>query len=430
MREKIDVVLITYNRKEFLNRTLEQILAENSPVKDFDITILNNASTDGTTELIDEYCKKHLNIKHIINNKNIGGNPNIAKALVEVPTKEYVWVLCDNDSYDWTCWDEVKNAVNQKYDAIFTRNCKNHPAEIFYTATLVSGCIYKTELMNGAVTENIYDNIKNLFPHLAPVAYVINNKKSVFIVSEDIVYSGINPEHDTSFVRGLDTDDLNEDRKNIFWSVGYFNSLKLIKDKKQRAQIADGVRHYHKSLFDLFKTVMVKNKVLFNNYFPNLKQIYSALNFEQKLKFIIAFLIINLSFKDYSFYEVRSKKQWKEYFDTIREQKYLNRLSSKLKGKRILLYGAGIISEVIKENYDLSGLNIIGISDKRFERTNEAEFLGYKAIKPDDINKADFDCVLVTLKLFDRIKASLKQSGVNKKMYSIIKKDFKYIIRA
>ena len=125
MKEKLDVVLITYNRKEFLNKTFEQIFAENSPIKDFDITVLNNASTDGTTELVEEYCQKYSNLKHIINSKNIGGNPNIAKALIEIPSKEYVWVLCDNDTYDWSCWKEIENGINQKYDAIFTRNCKN-----------------------------------------------------------------------------------------------------------------------------------------------------------------------------------------------------------------------------------------------------------------------------------------------------------------
>ena len=42
--EKLDIVLITYNRKESLKNTLEQISTENSPIKNFKITILNNNS--------------------------------------------------------------------------------------------------------------------------------------------------------------------------------------------------------------------------------------------------------------------------------------------------------------------------------------------------------------------------------------------------
>lgn len=429
VKDKIDIVLITYNRKKLLKDTFEQILGENSPIKDFDITILNNASTDGSTELIDEYCNKYSNIKHIINTKNIGGNANIAKALVEIPKKDYVWVLCDNDTYDWSAWGEIEDAVLQDVDAVFTRNCEKIPAKMFYTATLVSGCIYKTSLIGNTVIENIYDNIKNLFPHLAPIAYIINNNKSVYIVSEDIVYSGINPGHDTSFTRGLDLENLNDGRKNIFWSVGYFNSLELIKNKKIRTQIIEEVRHYHKSLFDLFKTVMVKNKILFNNYTPNLTQIYKTLNLSQKIKFITAFLLINLSFKDYTFYEIRSKEQWKEYFEKINEQEYLNKLAKKLKGKKVILYGAGIISEVINEHYDLSKFNIIGIADKRFERTEEKECLSFKTLKPNELKYTDCDYIFVSLKLFNKIKQNLIKDGVNKKIISLINKNNKYAVR-
>ncbi len=429
LKDKLDIVLITYNRKELLEKTLVQVFAPNSPIKDFDITILNNASTDGTTELINEYCYKYQNIKHIINRKNIGGCANIAKALVEVPLKQYVWVLCDNDSYDWSVWNEIKKAADENYDLIYTRTCNNSVSDIFYTATLVSGCIYKTDLITDTVAENIYDYIKFLFPHLAITAQVINHNKSIYIPSKDIVYSGINPEHDTSFVRGNDINDLSEARRNIFWSVGYFSTVELVKDRTKRREIIDGARHYHKSLSDLFKTVMVKNKINYNNYRYNFSQIFRVLNLSQKLKFIFAFLSVNLSLKNYKFYEIRSKKQWLDYFDCISEQKYLDKLSKKLKGKKVLLYGAGIISETILENYDLSKFNIAGIADKRFERTDEKEFCGLKTFKPDELKSLEYDNIIITLKLYDRIKKILKESGINKKTYSVIRKTNRYVIR-
>ena len=261
------------------------------------------------------------------------------------------------------------------------------------------------------------------------IAQVINHSGSVYIPTKDIVYSGINPEHDTSFIRGLEPDDLTESRRNIFWSVGYFNTVELIKDKQTRYNIIDGVRHYHKSLFDLFKTIMVKNKILYKNNRKNLLQIFNVLNFKQKLLFITAFLIINLSLKNYKFYEIRSKEQWREYFECINEQKYINTLTNKLQDNTILLYGAGIISEVLINNFDLSKLNIIGISDKKFERTDEKEFMGIKAVKPSELKNTDFDTILFTLKLYSKIESSLKTSGINKKMYSLIKKDNKYPIR-
>ena len=80
LKEKIDIILITYNRKELLGKTLEQIFAPESTIRDFEITVLNNASDDGTTELVNEYCTNYSNLKQIVNRRNIGGCGNIAKA--------------------------------------------------------------------------------------------------------------------------------------------------------------------------------------------------------------------------------------------------------------------------------------------------------------------------------------------------------------
>ena len=120
MKDKLQIVLITYNRKKYLQRTFDQIFAKDSPIKDYDITILDNASTDGTSELIKEYKLKFPNINHIRHNINIGGNANICRAfeLGVTSGKEYVWVLCDDDKYDFSNWHEVEREINAKKDII------------------------------------------------------------------------------------------------------------------------------------------------------------------------------------------------------------------------------------------------------------------------------------------------------------------------
>lgn len=39
IKENLQIILITYNRKNYLQRTFDQIFADNSPIKGFDITI-------------------------------------------------------------------------------------------------------------------------------------------------------------------------------------------------------------------------------------------------------------------------------------------------------------------------------------------------------------------------------------------------------
>lgn len=430
IKNKLDIVLITYNREKYLADTLGFIFAENSPIKDCDITILDNHSTDGTNELIEQFSHKYQNLRHIINPINIGGNPNVAKAYTEYSNKEYVWLLCDNDKYCWDNFDEIENAINQNYDVIFTQKCQENIADIYYKATFAPACIYKTKNITPTVIENMYDNIKFLFPHLALIAYNINKNNKIYLPKNDTIIQIINPEDNrTIFNRGVEPEYMPEPRKNILWLTGYINSIELIKNRKSQEKIIEGCRHHHKSLYELFKTFMIQNKYDRNNYFYNFSQIFRLLNFSQRIKFILAYINVNLSVKNYQFYEIRTYEDWSEYFEKINEQKYIDILSQILKGKSVLLYGAGIVSQVLIDKYDLSKLNIIGISDKRFEMFREESFKGYKAIPPSELKNYNFDYILFTMKLYKNIETGLKKQEIYQKTLPLIKKDRKYIMR-
>jgi len=82
-------------------------------------------------------------------------------------------------------------------------------------------------------------------------------------------------------------------------------------------------------------------------------------------------------------------------------EKTLPQLIKKLKGKKVVLYGAGAFLQTINKYYDLSGLNIIGIADKKYEKENkEEEFLGYKTYSPDKIKELNPDYVVVSTKYY------------------------------
>lgn len=429
IKDKLQIVLITYNRKKYLEETLNKILSNESPIKDFDITILDNASTDGSSEIIEEFCQKFPNLKHVRHCINIGGCPNIARAFSDYLDKEYIWLLSDNDDYCWKSWNEVEYAIKQNFDVVMTLNCKNTPSDIIYSASLISGAIYKTSIFTNTIIENLYYEIANMYPHLALIIKNINDNNKIFIIENDIVRIGINPGYNTSLVRELNISELSENRKNIFVPVAYFSALELVTNKKLRAEIIENTRHFHKSLYDLFKTIMIINKVFYNNYFNNLYKIFRMLNFSQRLRFIFAYLVINLSFKNYRFYEIRSIEDWTEYFQRVNEQKYIDELSKTFKNKKIVLYGAGLVAKILTQNYDLSNFDIVGIADKRFETSEEKEVLGYKAIKPSELNSVDCDVILFTMKLYKNIEKVLKQKGINKKCLTLVKTSNKYAMR-
>ncbi len=87
---------------------------------------------------------------------------------------------------------------------------------------------------------------------------------------------------------------------------------------------------------------------------------------------------------------------FKTYLKKINFDKYIKKLIKKLAGKKVIIYGCGSFFCYIKDNYDLSGLNIIGISDMKFVDEQEGEeYLGYKIIPKSKMTSYSPDCVLV-----------------------------------
>jgi len=89
-KKPLEIFVLTYNRKQYLKYCLDSIL--NQSCRDFFITVIDNGSTDGTLELLHEYEAK--GVRHIVNEKNIGGIGSIKKACGLVTTK---WVMIFHD---------------------------------------------------------------------------------------------------------------------------------------------------------------------------------------------------------------------------------------------------------------------------------------------------------------------------------------------
>lgn len=242
IKDKLQIYLVTYNRKNLLENTFRQIFSQDSPIKDFDFTILDNASTDGTSELIDEYAKNYPNIKHIRHPFNIGGNANICRAYEMSAScgKEYAWILCDDDYYDFSNWKEVEESINSGKEIICVADyvfpdekLKTEKAYQIFQLTFVPAGIFKTGCISDSVLHNMYDNIYTMFQQTCLVLKVINNDGQIFVLSKPIVQNGlfINNSYNVSYTRGTLSDVVTERRKHSIWLSGYANVLTLLYDK-------------------------------------------------------------------------------------------------------------------------------------------------------------------------------------------------------
>ena len=113
---KISVAFIVYNGARYMRTQLDSILAQTHKVQE--IIVCDDASSDNTKELLEEYKNKHPNLFFIhYNTKNIGPTKNIEKA-IQACTGELI-LLADQDDY-WETnkvetivkWFEVNPTMN------------------------------------------------------------------------------------------------------------------------------------------------------------------------------------------------------------------------------------------------------------------------------------------------------------------------------
>lgn len=95
--KKLSICIPTFNRSkklEALLETIEREIKEDNLYDEVEICISDNASVDGTKEIVRRYSENLL-LKYNRNNKNMGFDYNLKKA-IEISTSEYSW-LCGDD---------------------------------------------------------------------------------------------------------------------------------------------------------------------------------------------------------------------------------------------------------------------------------------------------------------------------------------------
>ena len=240
LREKLEIYLITYNRQNALKHTLERLLEEGSPLKDVTIYVLDNKSPDGTKTVVEGFIAKHSNLHYICNKYNIGLGGNLIKAM-EMASKPYFWILCDDDDFNWNAWPEVGEAIQSgKYDIVMTTYTTGFRSEeipfLINEMCFVPSAIYKTSHIDNTVMTNAYAMAHNLFPFHALSTKIINNKGKIFVPQSRVVLqdygqkSHQNPKLRSGIYRRLRT-------FSLLW--GYVDSYTLIENKKLRYQCMD-----------------------------------------------------------------------------------------------------------------------------------------------------------------------------------------------
>jgi glycosyltransferase involved in cell wall biosynthesis len=97
MNNRIPAVSIgmpVYNGAKYIREALDSLLAQS--FTDFELIISDNASTDATTEICQEYAKKDGRIRYILQTENIGPTANFQLVLSEGQGRYFMWAAHDD----------------------------------------------------------------------------------------------------------------------------------------------------------------------------------------------------------------------------------------------------------------------------------------------------------------------------------------------
>ncbi len=107
---KISVVLLTYNRIQFLERAIKNILAQT--FCDFELIIINNGCTDNSQEICEGYRDTDTRIKlfHILKNRGISDARNMG---IQNADGKYITFIDDDDICEKEMLEFLYNLVEE-----------------------------------------------------------------------------------------------------------------------------------------------------------------------------------------------------------------------------------------------------------------------------------------------------------------------------
>ena len=116
MTARVTVLMTAYNRERYIGAAIESVLAQT--YKDFELVVVDDASTDATVETAREYAARDPRVSVVVNERNLGDYPNRNHAFGYVNTPLFKYHDSDDVMYPH-CLETMVAALDGHADADF-----------------------------------------------------------------------------------------------------------------------------------------------------------------------------------------------------------------------------------------------------------------------------------------------------------------------
>lgn len=260
---KISVIIPVYNSSTYLRKCLDSVV--NQTLKDIEIIVINDGSTDDSKNIIEEYLCKYKNIIFIDQeNKGIGKTRNIG---IKKATGEYITFIDSDDYIKENMLEEYyKYAKKHNFDLVIgsyikkinnkeiifennkfkTGNVKTTPQILYLIEYGPWAKLYKREML---INNNIYFDEKRKYEDMPFVSKALLKSKLIGQITEPYYYYII---HNNSETTTMD--------KRVF---DILDILKEIKDYYKREYYLRDELDY--VIIDKITTYMLQQRVQKDN---------------------------------------------------------------------------------------------------------------------------------------------------------------------
>lgn len=297
---KVSVIVPNYNHAPFLEQRLDSIF--NQTFQDFEVILLDDCSTDNSTEILSQYAKHPKVSYFIINKKNSGSTFKQWKKGVELSKGEYIWIAESDDYADATLLQKLLPSFS--IPTVGIAYCQSNKVD--ENGAIVNSMLkwtddidktrWQSKFVNAGIDEiRNYLSIKNTIPNASavllrreaisnvlplPLHFKMGGDKYMYakiLESWDIAYF---PEHLNFFRTHRQTvrtkiKDYKKESENIFWTSYLLKQISL--PAKNRTKLLEKNRQNLIHFFKNHKTKKDKIRLLILLLFYNKTLFYFVL---------------------------------------------------------------------------------------------------------------------------------------------------------
>ncbi|MBQ8727602.1 MAG: glycosyltransferase family 2 protein [Oscillospiraceae bacterium] len=374
---KLSVVIPVYNVEKYLSKCIDSVI--NQTLNDIEIILVNDGSKDSSGEICERYAELDSRVKYIC--KENGGVVSARKAGTNQATSEYITFIDSDDWVSESFFEELYNNISG-YDLLISNHYMVKPEVVTYKNELAVGVYDTSEKMKYLIDNMVYATAPEFTKDMAFFTSICSK-----LYKTDMV-----------------KDTFKESDPNIFYHEDNEFLYKYI--LKCKSVICTDICGYYYLDRDDSCLHSVHNDYLLNlnNFYNSLLKTFRQSEHSESLIKQLQMLLV--------YRGTTNIPRTMGFHPDCMIIRYINPYLNRLNGKKVALYGAGLVGKdyYFQMKKSKSGAPVLWV-DKNYDR-----YSGHLPVYPvENLRNADFDYITIAVEneeLANKIKNNLVGMGI------------------